>query len=52
MAHVASVHTVSLFEFFHNYVNEIRAQPDWAYEFLDQTGPDTQICRKGPAGPD
>ena len=29
-----------------------RAQPDWAYEFLDRTGPDSQICRTGPAGPD
>ena len=29
-----------------------RAQPDWAYEFPDRTGPDTQICRTGPAGPD
>ena len=29
-----------------------RAQPDWTYEFPDQTGPDTQICRTGPAGPD
>ena len=24
----------------------IRAQPDWAYEFPDWTGPDTQICQK------
>ena len=29
-----------------------RAQLDWAYEFLDRTGPDTQICRTGPARPD
>ena len=29
-----------------------RAQLDWAYEFPDQTGPDTQICRTGPARPD
>ena len=29
-----------------------RARPDWAYEFPDQTGPDTQICRTGPARPD
>ena len=29
-----------------------RAQPDRAYEFSDRTGPDTQICRTGPAGPD
>ena len=29
-----------------------RAQQDWAYEFPDRTGPDTQICRTGPAGPD
>ena len=29
-----------------------RAQPDWAYEFPDRTGPDTQICRTGPVGPD
>ena len=26
-----------------------RAQPDWAFEFPDRTGPDTQICRTGPA---
>ena len=26
-----------------------RAQPDWAYEFLDRTGLDTQIGRTGPA---
>ena len=26
-----------------------RAQPDWAYEFPDRTGPDTQICRTRPA---
>ena len=31
---------------------ETRARPDWAYEFPDRTGPDTQICRTGPAGPD
>ena len=29
-----------------------RAQPDWAHEFPDRTGPDNQICRTGPAGPD
>ena len=29
-----------------------RAQPDWAFEFPHQTGPDTQICQTGPAGPD
>ena len=29
-----------------------RARPDWAYEFSDWTGPDTQICQTGPAGPD
>ena len=29
-----------------------RAQPNWAIEFPDRTGPDTQICRTGPAGPD
>ena len=28
-----------------------RARPDWAYEFPDQTGPDTQIFWTGPAGP-
>ena len=28
----------------------IRAQPDWTYECLTRTGPDTQICRTGPAG--
>ena len=28
---------------------EIRARPDLAYEVPDQTGPDTQICRTGPA---
>ena len=27
-----------------------RAQPNWSYEFPDRTGPDTQICRTGPAG--
>ena len=26
-----------------------RAQLDWAYEFPDRTGPDTQICQMGPA---
>ena len=30
----------------------IRARPDWAYEFPDRTGPDTQICPTGPAGLD
>ena len=34
------------------YTYGIRARPDWAYEFPDRTGPDTQICRTGPAGPD
>jgi hypothetical protein len=29
-----------------------RVQPDWAYEFPDRTGPETQICRIGPARPD
>ena len=29
-----------------------RARPDWAYEFPDQTGQDTQICRTGLARPD
>ena len=29
-----------------------RARLDWAYEFLDRTGPDSQICRTGPAGLD
>ena len=29
---------------------QTRARPDWAYEFPDRTGPDTQICRTGPAG--
>ena len=29
-----------------------RARPDRAYEFPDRTGPNTQICRTGPAGPD
>ena len=52
MAHVASVHTVSLFEFFNNYVDKIRAQPDWAYEFPHQTGLDTPICRTGLAAPE
>ena len=32
--------------------NQNRAQLDWAYEFPDRTGPDTQICRTGPAGLD
>ena len=27
-----------------------RAQRDWAYEFPDRTGLDTQICRTGSAG--
>ena len=27
-----------------------RARADWAYEFPDWTGPDTQICRTGPTG--
>ena len=25
-----------------------RARPDWAYDFPDRTGPDTQICRTQP----
>ena len=29
-----------------------RAQPDWAYEFPDQIGQDTQICLTGTAGLD
>ena len=33
-------------------LHSIRARPDWAYEFPDRTGPDTQICRTGPAGLD
>ena len=37
-------------EEFYSYFS--RAQPDWAYEFPDRTGPDTQICRTGPARPD
>ena len=32
-------------EEFYSYFS--RAQPDWAYEFPDRTGPDTQICRTG-----
>ena len=32
--------------------NLVRAQPERAYEFPDQTGLDTQICRTWPAGPD
>ena len=32
--------------------NYCRVQPDWAYEFPDRTGPDTKICRTGPAGLD
>ena len=35
-----------------SYAPDNRARPDWAYEFPDRTGPDTQICRTGPAGPD
>ena len=39
--------------FFINYIQqkvsllkvESRAHPDWAYEFPDRTGTDTQICR-------
>ena len=31
---------------------DIRAWPDWAYEFAERTGRDTQICRTGPARPD
>ena len=27
-----------------------RAQQDWAYEFHDRTGPDTQVCQIGSAG--
>ena len=30
----------------------VRARPDWAYEFSDRTGPDTQIRQTGPAEPD
>ena len=33
-------------------IHPSRAQPDWAYEFPDRTGPDTQIYRTGHAGPD
>ena len=33
-------------------VFQARAQPDWAHEFPDRTGPDTQICWTGPAVPD
>ena len=29
-----------------------RAQPDWTYECLTRTGPDTQICQTCPAGQD
>ena len=39
--HILLVHTL-----------QTRARPDWAYEFPDRTGPDTQFCRTGPAGPD
>ena len=34
------------------YMVLIWAQLYWAYEFPDRTGPDTQLCRTGPAGPD
>jgi hypothetical protein len=37
---------------FMEYIIQFRAQPDWAYEFPDRTGRDTQIYRTGPAGPD
>ena len=30
-----------------NMCTQIRDRPDWAYEFPDCTGPDTQICRTG-----
>ena len=30
----------------------IRAQLDWAYEFPDRTGTDTQIYQTGPTGPE
>ena len=33
-------------------IPKTRARPDWAYEFPDRTGPDTQICQTGPAGLD
>ena len=36
----------------HFWEVSFRARPDWAYEFPDRTGPDTQIYRTGPAGPD
>ena len=31
---------------------EGNARPEWACEFPDWTGPDTQIYRTGPTGPD
>jgi hypothetical protein len=30
----------------------IRARPDWAYEFPDRTGSNSQICQTGHAEPD
>ena len=36
----------------HCTVQKGMAQPDWAYEFPDRTGLDTQICHTGSAGPD
>ena len=35
-----------------NGTYNFRAQLDWAYEFPDRTGPETQICRTYPTGPD
>ena len=32
----------TLMGFIHHTQIEFRAQPDWAYEFLGRTGPDTQ----------
>ena len=41
--------------YFRSIVNRLctdcRAQVDWAYEFHDRTGLDTQLCWTGPAGP-
>ena len=36
----------------YGYMGHYRGQPDWAYEFPDWTGPDTQFCGTGPAEPD
>ena len=33
------------------FIGNGRAQPEWAFEFPDQTEPDTEICRTGPTGP-